>query len=332
MDYTFFKTKRRFIAITSLAVASATTMVFFQNCAGAKTGSDQVGVSAASTSTATSDSSVSKNMGGESGSDPVGTIGGKGGIEQFSGSSTLLPGFTISKDEITAIKGLNTDSVNKDIVCKLFARPVVEIGETASFMLVMYDLAGKEHFDSYKDGSGNVFKFPVAGLSHIDAVGYNKNAAGTVGIRERQPLESHRLGHAVHVVNDPTKAGVYTRAAEVFDEKGQLICRTNEVSLKVLNPGEHAAREAKAGCIASDLSHLVSQDKYLCAGYRILGTESEQDGNKISVSLLFGSKEGSAQANSRLVAAHSCASGRALVSKLKEASDGSYLVENECLK
>ncbi|MBC7467615.1 MAG: hypothetical protein H7256_16610 [Bdellovibrio sp.] len=331
MDYTFFKTKRRFIAITSLAVASATTMVFFQNCAGANTGSNQVGVSAASTSSTATDTSVSKNMGGNSGSDPVGTIGGKGGIEQFSGDA-LLPGFTISKSEISAIQSLNPDAVNKSVVCKLFARPVVEVGETASFMLMMYDLAGKEHFDSYKDGSGNFFKFPVAGLSRIDAVGYNRNAAGVLAVRERQPLESHRLGHAVHVVNDPSKAGVYTRSAEVFDEKGQLVCRTNQVSVKVLNPGERAVREVQTGCVASDFSPLASQDKFLCAGYRILGTESEDSGSKVAVSLQFGSKENSAQANSRLVAAHSCASGRALVSKLKEASDGSYLVENECLK
>lgn len=333
MAHSFFKSKKRLLVLSSIVTGSMMTMLSFQNCAGGKTGStDQVGVSAAANS---STDPVSKNMdNGNSGSLPTGTIGGAGGIDQFRGADVLLPGFTISKKEIVANQAVNADSINKDVVCKLFARPIVQVGQTASYMVVMYDVAGKENFDTYKDASGNLFKFPIAGAAHIDLVGANSVIGqSAVGVRETLPQESHRLGHAVFVVNNPTLAGNYSRVAEVFNERGQLVCRTNQVLTQVITT--NALRPTQTGCVSKDVlvSESVPSSK-LCAGFRILGTDLDQNGlgNKIAVSDFFGSKEANAQANSRLQAAQFCNSGRALVSKLKDISDGSLLVENECLK
>lgn len=337
MVHSFFQSKKRFVVLSSLTLASTMTMLFFQNCAGSKVSASggSVGVAASSSVDSSSDS-VSKNMDGGSGSQdlPVGSIGGAGSIGQFKGG--LLPGFTISKDEITAIQSQNSDAVNKAVVCKLFARPVVEIGQTASFMVVMFDSAGKENFDSYKDSAGNYFKFPVAGLSHIDLVGHDKvGAADAVGVRERLAQESHRLGHAVYTINDAGKAGVYSRVAEVFGEDGKLLCRTNLISVTVLNENEHMTRVADTTCLGKDISPFSTeaQSKKLCSGFRVgFGYDQNENSGKVAVTEAFGSQESNAQSSSRLQAAQFCNSGRALVSRIKYLNNTTVLVENECLK
>jgi len=329
----FFQSKKRFLITSSLTIASATVLVCFQNCSAAKPGSSSASASSG-TVTAQGSDSVSKNMNGSAGSEdsPVGVVGGSGSISQFRGDDALVPGFTISKNEIQANQALSSDAVNKNVVCKLFARPVVTLGEAASFMIVMYDSSGRELFDSFKDGSGNTFKFPVAGLAHIDLVGQNQNANGVVGVRDRLSQESHRLGHAVYVVNDANLSGSYSRVAEVFNENGALVCRTNKVAVQVLAPNVAASRESRAECVTQDISSTADlKGKKLCPGFRILGAD-ESNPNKVSVSDVLGSKESSAQATSRLLAAQLCQSGRALISRVKDAGDQSLLVENECLK
>jgi hypothetical protein len=330
MAHSFFKSKGKAIAVSWVVVGSTFTIFSFQNCAGSKTGSaDQVSTAVSSQNdVSATDPSVTKNM--NSGG-TVGTIGGAGSIGQFKGSSALLPGFTISKDEIAANQLANTDSVNKNVVCKLFSRPVVQVGQTVSFMIVMYDSIGRENFDIYKDGSGNVFHFPVAGHSHIDLVGQNNSQSVISSVREKASLESHRLGHAVFVVNDPAKVGTYSRAAEIFNENGQLICRTNKVDVKIV--ATEIPKPVSTGCLATDVATTVDlKDKKLCEGFHILGLDPNGIANKVSVTDALGSKESNAQGLSRLQGAQFCASGRALVSSLKDAGAGSELVENECLK
>lgn len=336
MVHSFFQSKKRLVVLSSLTLASAMTMLFFQNCAGSKVGaSNQVGVSASSVDPASDP--VSKNMdtGVNGASDiPVGSIGGAGSISDF--KNTLLPGFTISKTEITSIQSQNADTSNTNVVCKLFARPTIEIGQTAAFMIVMFDSTGKENFDSYKDVAGNFFKFPVGGSSHIDLIGYNKvGTVDAVGIRQRLPQESQRLGHAVYTVSDASKAGVYTRVAEVFGEDGKLLCRTNQVSVTVLNEGEHINRIASTSCLAKDVSPLsteVSTTK-LCSGFRVgFGFDQIVNSGKIAATEAFGSQESNAQSSSRLQAAQFCNSGRALVSRIQRIDSTSVFVENECLK
>lgn len=324
MGLSFFNSKKRLVAFSSIAVASTVTMLSFQNCAGSKVGAgNELGVSAAASD------SVNTNM-NSSGDLPVGSIGGAGSIGQFKGD-VQLPGFTISKTELASALASNTDSVDRGVVCKLFARSSVAVGETASFMVVMYDSAGKENFDIYKDGSGNIFKFPIAGSAHIDLVGHNQLASGIVGVRERTAQETHRLGHAVYVVNDQSKIGTYTRVAEVFNDKGQLICRTNKVQV-VVQAARSASQIASSLCLSKDVNVDSSESLKLCAGYRVLAEGDGHAENKIAVNSALGSVESNAQSVSRLQAAQHCHSGRGLVSRINDVGNGSVLVENECLQ
>jgi hypothetical protein len=132
-------------------------------------------------------------------------------------------------------------------------------------------------------------------------------------------------------VNDPAKVGTYSRAAEIFNENGQMICRTNVVSVKIT--ADPVVKPVVAGCVASDVGITVDlKDKKLCEGSHILGVDQNGIENKVAVTDVLGSKESNSQGLSRLQAAQFCASGRALVSSIKDAGAGSVLVENECLK
>ncbi|MFZ3230843.1 MAG: hypothetical protein WA160_11610 [Pseudobdellovibrio sp.] len=348
MASSIFVSKKRVLFFSTALIASSATVLFFQNCSASKFdqngASSQISLAAKSSGSVSLDTVVTNhmndgNLGKDPGIDPgvpVGSIGSRGGADQFK-SGVLLPGFTISLNEIKAIQAINSDSANKNVVCKLFARPVVELGQTVSFMIQMFDASGKENFDGFKDAAGNYFKFPNGKLAHIDFIGTNRIAGSLLSVREKAAKETQRLGHAVFLYNNEKLVGSYSRSAEVFDDQGMLLCRTNEVSVTLLNISEHQVRLSnQADCLAEDVSMDTSsyKGKKLCEGFRVLGADVNVHpvSNSVSVSDFFGSKESSAQAFSRLQGAEYCASGRALVSRLNPNGLGSYFVENECLK
>lgn len=343
----FFKRKEEFWAVL---VAFSFTALFFQNCAPTK-----LSVSSPSQLSTLENTreSIEKNMWGQI---PQNldlnqiqlVLPGSGSSESDSkdsvastrhnGEVTLAVaktlGFGVSPEDLNQLYSSTFTTTESGVICRLYARRQVKLGETVTLKLVALNLEKKVP-SSWPLSETDTLRYNTA-TSAFDLQG----KALIKGSSNHSEEASKRLlvgGNYIWEYQDSSLAGSYSRYVEIVSPTGQVICRTNTVQIQLLAANEEKAKPINANCIHKDIEIVSYYTQWpakgsLCTGSRLMafkdngtitsvGVQAIYDFMDQDISQLTSSYSSLLSEKQSIGASVHCASGRALVSAVKNVTN-----------
>ncbi|MCB0368921.1 MAG: hypothetical protein KDD45_05575 [Bdellovibrionales bacterium] len=247
-------------------------------------------------------------------------------------------GFGFSTDDINRLSESELTNTGSGVLCKLFARKDVYLGEAISLKMISLNWSGKAT-ERFILSNSDLMSFNKPNSAFSDSSKLLIKGANPDGSRIEQVGTKANLIHGGFVAeySDISQAGKYTRYFEVKKSDGTVVCRTNTVTI-TLHQGatNNQSKNLSSNCSTEDIKVVPYYTQWpslpLCSGSQIktINDDGSLSGRTVQAMYDFFDQDLSqlqgnltkklSLTDSAVPTFKNCLSGRALVSKVKDST------------